>query len=131
MSQLDMDIDEAKEEAMQFLDDADDLIEECEVPEEFAKGYEDCKRFDIKGLKGRSQYVIVDDQGIMVTFPDNKEENWQYQATATALTRIISVAQQAGICMEGIKKQLAESSMQKGDTPAILLEAIEKYEHQK
>lgn len=87
------------------------------------------KRFKIKGLKGRDQYVIVDNQGVMITFPDNKMDNWNYQATATALTRVVSVALQAGVCIEGIKKQLHESSMQKHDTPYVILEAIEKYEN--
>ncbi len=88
----------------------------------------DAKRFEIKGLSGRSQYVIIDNQGIMITFPDNLQKNHNYQATATALSRIISIAQQAGIGMNGIKKQLEESSMQKHDTPYVLLEAINKYE---
>jgi hypothetical protein len=87
------------------------------------------KRFEIIGLKGRSQYVIVDEEGVMVTFPDNERENWNYQATATALTRMISLAQRAGVEMKFIKKQLKESSMQKRDTPAVILEAIEKFEN--
>lgn len=86
------------------------------------------KRFRIDGIKGRDQYVIVDTDGIMVTFPDNRQENWNYMATATALTRVISVALQAGVDMEGVKKQLSESTMQEGDTPSVLLTAIEKYQ---
>lgn len=86
------------------------------------------KRFRIRGLKGRDQYVIVDDECVMVTFPDNHQANANYQATATCLTRLISVAIQNGIDMKIIKKQLRESSIQKGDTPSVILEAIEKYE---
>lgn len=108
-----------------FNDDSIEFRDELDKPGDCRNG----KRYRIKGLKNRDQYVIIDDQGIMITFPDNKEENLNYQATATALTRIMSIAQQAGISMGGIKKQLEESSMQKHDTPYILLEAIKKYEN--
>lgn len=110
-------------------DDLNSIIEEIEEEEDENEdipfmGY----RFKIDGLDNRSQYIIVDTNGLMVTFPDNHMENWNYQSTATALTRIISIALQAGIEMEGIKKQLKESSMKEGDTPDVLLTAINKYE---
>jgi len=89
----------------------------------------DGKRFTMKGLGGTSQYIIIDTDGIMITFPNNKHKNWNYQATATALTRVISIALQGGIDIEGIKKQLKESVMQDNDTPHILLKAIKKYEN--
>ena len=126
MNQINMDTEELLEEAAELLDDID-IDDIDDIDEKFPA---DGKRMRLKGLKGRDQYVIVDEYGIMITFPDNKMENWNYQATATALTRLISIAQQGGICLEGIKKQLLESSMQKHDTPYILLEAIEKYENE-
>ena len=86
------------------------------------------KRFKIHGIQNRDQYVLVDEDGLMITFPNNKIRNWNYMATATALTRVISIALQAGVDIEGIKKQLKESTMQKGDTPYILLNAIEQYQ---
>jgi len=86
------------------------------------------KRFKLSGIMNRDQYIIVDEDGIMITFPNNKIKNWNYMATATALTRVISVALQAGVDVEGLKKQLKESTMQKGDTPDVLLTAIKKYQ---
>lgn len=86
------------------------------------------KRYRKEGLKQRDQYIIVDEEGIMITFPDNRPQNWNYMATATALTRIISVCMQAGVDIEGIKKQLKESTMQKGDTPDILFASITEYQ---
>lgn len=101
--------------------------------EEYRKehGPWDGKRFDIKGLGGRDQYVLVDDIGLMVTFPDNLPENWNYQSTATALARMISIAIEAGVGIEQIKKQLRDSSMQENDTPHVLLQAMEKYDYTK
>lgn len=91
----------------------------------------DGKRYELMGLNERSQYILIDDEGVVITFPDNKFANKNYQATATALTRTISVCLRAGVNREIIKKQLRESSYQKGDTPDILLTAIEKFEKEK
>jgi len=91
----------------------------------------DCKRYRIRGLKGRDHYVIIDDEGIMVTFPDNLVENYPYYAAATALARMVSVSAQAGLGMAIIEKQLSESSMQNNDLPHVLLQAIKKYKEDK
>lgn len=88
------------------------------------------KRFRLNGLRNRDQYIVVDDEGVMVSFPDNAQENWNYQATATSLTRMISIAIRAGVGTEIIKKQLRESSMQARDTPDLILTAIERYENE-
>ena len=86
------------------------------------------KRHEIRGLKGRDHYILIDDEPcVMITFPDNNPENWNYQSTATALARIISVAMQHGVPCDMVKKQLKESSMQEKDTPSVLLEAMEKH----
>lgn len=98
-----------------------------ETPELNENGPWEGERYDLKGLKGRDQYVLIDDEGMMISFPDNKHENWNYQSTATALTRMISIAIRFGVKYEVIMKQLRDSSMQKGDTPDLLLQAIEKY----
>lgn len=91
----------------------------------------DCRRYRIHGLKGRDHYVIIDDEGIMVTFPDNNIENYPYQAAATALARMVSVSAQAGLGMAIIEKQLSESSMQNNDLPHVLLQAIKRYKGDK
>lgn len=89
------------------------------------------ERYSIMGLEGRKQYIIVDNNGMIITFPDNDRKNWQYQATATALARMVSIAMEARVPIDRIKKQLRESSIQLGDTPDILLLALEKYEVKK
>jgi hypothetical protein len=91
----------------------------------------DCKRYRIRGLKGRDHYVIIDDEGIMVTFPDNDIRNYAYHAAATALARMVSVSMQAGLGMAIIEKQLTESSMQEYDLPHVLLQAIKRYKGDK
>jgi hypothetical protein len=91
----------------------------------------DGERYDIMGLAGRRQYIIADGDGVMITFPDNDPKHWNYQATATALARMTSIAIQAKIDINKIKKQLKESSIQEGDTPHIILQAVQKYEDKK
>jgi hypothetical protein len=90
-----------------------------------------CKRYRIHGLKGRDHYVIIDDESIIVTFPNNLVENYPYQAAATALSRMVSVSLRAGLGTAIIEKQLSESSMQNNDLPHVLLLAIKRYKEDK
>lgn len=88
----------------------------------------DGKRIELTDINGRKQYFMIDTDGIIVTFPDNERQNWNYQATATALTRMISIIMTGNATMKSVKKQLRESSKQKGDTPDLTLQTIERYE---
>lgn len=95
--------------------------------EEMAEG----KRIAIEGAKGRQHYFYISKDEIVVFLPDNFTLDPLHQnhyATTTALTRVMSMALRHGVGFDVLKKQLSRSSLTKGDSPDMILKAIEKWE---
>lgn len=85
----------------------------------------DAIRIGYKYRGDRSFYIVVSEKEIMASVPPGST---YLNAVLTALTRMTSIALQEGIPRERVKKQLAASSIQKGDLPDLILRSMEEWE---
>jgi hypothetical protein len=81
-------------------------------------------RIRLQTVKGENFYVFICNDEIFCSIKEDEDASVLMETT----TRLISKLRQAGQSWDTVKDQLTKSSRKKNDIPALMLEAINRWE---